>query len=82
MVSWLEHFRTPAWRPYRALMFVSLGLFGVVPVIHGLMIYGNQTVEDRMSLRLVALHGFLYIFGAFLYAVSAHSIPYLLRLLF
>lgn len=30
MVSWFDHFRTPAWRPYRALMFVSLGLSGVL----------------------------------------------------
>jgi hypothetical protein len=51
-------------------MFVGLGLSGVVPVIHGLKIYGYQGLEERMGLSLVVLHGLLYIFGAFLYAVS------------
>ncbi|KAK3943284.1 hemolysin-III related-domain-containing protein [Diplogelasinospora grovesii] len=67
-VSWFEHFRTPAWRPYRALMFVGLGLSGVVPVLHGLTIYGYGTLNDRMGLSWVILQGGLYIFGAFLYA--------------
>lgn len=50
-------------------MFVSLGLSGVVPVCHGLLKFGYQTLEDRMSLSWVVLHGLMYIFGAFLYAV-------------
>lgn len=69
-VSWLEHFRSPAWRPLRALMFVALGLSGVVPLIHGLSIRGYDELERRMSLSSVLLHGLMYIFGAFLYAVS------------
>ncbi|KAI3578369.1 hemolysin-III related-domain-containing protein [Fusarium oxysporum f. sp. albedinis] len=69
IVSWVERFRTPAWRPYRAMMFIGLGLSGVVPVIHGLFIYGYQGLEDRMSLSWVLLHGVMYIFGAVLYAV-------------
>jgi adiponectin receptor len=51
-------------------MFVGLGLSGVVPVLHGLAIYGFQTLHQRMGLGWVLLQGFLYIFGAFLYAVS------------
>ncbi|KAM5354491.1 hypothetical protein ACJ41O_001138 [Fusarium nematophilum] len=69
IVSWVERFRTPTWRPYRATMFIGLGLSGVVPVIHGAFIYGIQGLEDRMSLSWVALHGAMYIFGAVLYAV-------------
>ncbi|KAL6810373.1 mPR-like GPCR protein [Trichoderma sp. SZMC 28015] len=69
IVSWVERFRTPAWRPYRALMFVSLGLSGIIPIGHGLLKFGYQTLEDRMSLSWVVLHGFMYIFGAFLYAI-------------
>ncbi|KAK7398472.1 hypothetical protein QQX98_012159 [Neonectria punicea] len=68
LVSWIERFRTPTWRPYRTLMFVALGLSGVVPVIHGCMIYGVQGLDERMSVKLVVLHGAMYIFGAFLYA--------------
>lgn len=51
------------------MMFVGLGLSGVVPIIQGAFIYGIQGLEDRMSLSWTALHGAMYIFGAFLYAV-------------
>lgn len=54
-------------------MFVSLGLSGVVPILHGLEIYGYQGLEDRTSVSWVILHGALYIFGAVLYAVSPHT---------
>ncbi|KAI1768341.1 HlyIII-domain-containing protein [Hypoxylon sp. FL1150] len=69
IVSWVEKFRTPLWRPYRAAMFVGLGLSGVIPVWHGLSIYGYRNLQERMGLNWVLLQGFLYIFGAFLYAV-------------
>ena len=68
-VSWVDRFRTPAWRPYRAAMFIALGLSGIVPVIHGVSIYGYSGLNDRMSLSWVILHGAFYIFGAVLYAV-------------
>ncbi|KAL6910122.1 mPR-like GPCR protein [Trichoderma evansii] len=67
-VSWIDKFRTPAWRPYRALMFISLGLSGIIPICHGLLKFGYQALEDRMSLSWVVLQGLLYIFGAVLYA--------------
>ncbi|KAI1428274.1 hemolysin-III channel protein Izh2 [Xylaria sp. FL1777] len=69
VVSWVERFRTPRWRPYRAAMFVGLGVSGVVPVCHGLTIYGYHSLNERMGLNWVLFQGGLYIFGAFLYAV-------------
>lgn len=51
-------------------MFASLGLSGVVPILHGIRIYGYQGLEDRTSVSWVILQGALYIFGAVLYAVS------------
>ncbi|KAF7557877.1 hypothetical protein G7046_g5932 [Stylonectria norvegica] len=68
LVSWVEFFRTPGWRPYRTMMFVALGVSGVVPILHGASIYGFQGLEERMSLSFVALHGVMYILGAVLYA--------------
>lgn len=56
-------------------MFVSLGLSGIIPIGHGLLKFGYQTLEDRMSLSWVVLHGFMYIFGAFLYAVRSFTQP-------
>lgn len=66
VVSWVEKFRTPLWRPYRAAMFVGLGVSGVIPVCHGLSIYGYRSLDERMGLNWVLFQGFLYIFGAFL----------------
>ncbi|KAK0642026.1 hemolysin-III related-domain-containing protein [Cercophora newfieldiana] len=68
-VSWFDHFRTPAWRPYRALMFVGLGTSGVVPILHVLITeYSFSQLNELMGLKWVILQGGLYIFGAFLYA--------------
>ncbi|KAK4112040.1 HlyIII-domain-containing protein [Canariomyces notabilis] len=67
VVSWFEQFRTPAWRPYRALMFVGLGVSGIVPILHSLSFYGYRELDRRMGLSWVILQGGLYIFGAFLY---------------
>lgn len=54
-------------------MFVCLGLFGVLPVIHGATIYGFRQLDARIGARWVVLQGALYIFGAFLYAVSSND---------
>jgi len=70
VVSWFDRFRTPEWRPYRALMFVGLGISGLVPVAHGLQLYGYSHLNQRMGLSWVLLQGVLYIFGAFIYAVG------------
>lgn len=72
-MSWVERFRTPQWRPYRAMMFVGLGASGVLPVCHALSIYGYQALNQQMGLNWVLLQGFLYIAGAVLYAVSRLS---------
>ncbi|KAI1811426.1 hemolysin-III channel protein Izh2 [Poronia punctata] len=68
IVSWVDKFRSPAWRPYRASMFVGLGVSGIIPVCHGLMIYGYRSLNEQMGLSWILLEGALYIFGAFLYA--------------
>ncbi len=75
VVSWFEHFRKPQWRPYRALMFVGLGLSSVVPVVHALRLYGFRHMDERMGLRWVFLQGALYIIGAFIYAVRSLPFP-------
>ncbi|KAI2640644.1 HlyIII-domain-containing protein [Hypomontagnella submonticulosa] len=69
IVSWVDQFRSPQWRPYRAAMFVGLGVSGIVPVCHAVSIYGYQSLDERMGLSWVLFQGFLYIFGAFLYAI-------------
>ena len=51
-------------------MFIALGSSGVVPVLHGLNLYGWAGLEGRMSLSWVIANGLSNIFGAVLYAVS------------
>ena len=63
-------FRTPNWRPFRAGMFVAMGLSAIFPVIHGLVLYGVASMERRIGLSWLVLQGSLYIVGAGLYAVS------------
>ncbi|KAI9831585.1 MAG: hypothetical protein M1819_004817 [Sarea resinae] len=68
VVSSLNRFRTPQWRTFRASMFVALGLSAVIPVLHGLDMYGVEGLEARMALFWVILQGSLYIIGAAIYA--------------
>ncbi|KAF2871853.1 hemolysin-III related-domain-containing protein [Massariosphaeria phaeospora] len=61
-------FRTPALRPFRALMFVLMGLSGVVPVVHGVKLYGLEQMQKTIALNWVVSQGALYILGAVIYA--------------
>lgn len=56
------------WRPFRAVMFIAMGLSAVVPVIHGLNIYGAEKMDRLIGLRWLVAQGVLYILGATLYA--------------
>lgn len=51
-------------------MFVMMGLSAVIPVIHGVKMYGMKQMEDQMGLWWVVGQGALYILGAVIYAVS------------
>ncbi|QIW95163.1 hypothetical protein AMS68_000681 [Peltaster fructicola] len=61
-------FRTPDWRPFRAFMFVAMGLSAVFPVIHGISNYGMQRMERQIGLSWLVLQGVLYVVGAVIYA--------------
>ncbi|KAF1987280.1 HlyIII-domain-containing protein [Aulographum hederae CBS 113979] len=61
-------FRHPTYRPIRATMFVLLGLSAVVPVFHGMSLYGVEKLDQLMALKWVVLQGAFYILGAGLYA--------------
>ncbi|KZZ95691.1 Hly-III-related protein [Ascosphaera apis ARSEF 7405] len=68
-VSVFNRFRSPEWRPFRAAMFVSMGLSAIFPVIHGLLIFGIGQMKLQIGLHWLLLQGFLYILGAYLYAI-------------
>ncbi|KAI9725275.1 MAG: hypothetical protein M1828_003289 [Chrysothrix sp. TS-e1954] len=71
VVSTASRFRTPTWRPFRASMFAAMGLSAVVPVVHGLYLYGFKQMVSLIGLPWLVLQGLLYLTGASLYAANA-----------
>ncbi|KAI9686898.1 MAG: hypothetical protein M1822_002651 [Bathelium mastoideum] len=69
VVSINSEFRKPKWRPFRATMFVGMGLSAVFPVFHGVKLYGIQRLDETMGLSWVVLQGLLYVLGAAIYAL-------------
>lgn len=67
-VCLVPSFRTPPWRPYRAALFVSMGLSAVVPIMHGWTLFGVDQLRRQIGLGWLLLQGFLYILGAAIYA--------------
>ena len=67
-VSVVPRFRTRFWRPYRAAMFIAMGLSAVFPVLHGLVVFGFQQMRKQIGLSWLVLQGALYILGAGIYA--------------
>jgi hypothetical protein len=53
IVSILPSFRTPKWRPFRAGMFVAMGASAVVPVLHGIYLFGFTQLERQMGVSWV-----------------------------
>ena len=51
-------------------MFVSMGLSALVPVLHGLQLYGYKQLEKQIGLSWLVSQGVLYVAGAAIYAVS------------
>ena len=51
-------------------MFAAMGLSAVVPVVHGVYLYGFEQMISLIGLPWLVLQGVLYLVGAVLYAVS------------
>ncbi|KAG4433440.1 hypothetical protein IFR05_011086, partial [Cadophora sp. M221] len=61
--------RAPKWIAFRALVFVLLGLSAIIPVIHGVFLYGLTTVNIRIAfVPWLLTEGLMYILGASIYA--------------
>ncbi|CDS07996.1 hypothetical protein LRAMOSA01945 [Lichtheimia ramosa] len=67
-VALLKHFRTPAYRWMRTTLFLALGLFGIVPTAHDILLYGLSTSLDTISLGYLVLMAVSYVGGALIYA--------------
>ncbi|KAG5450350.1 Adiponectin receptor protein [Clonorchis sinensis] len=68
-VSMSNTFASPAYRPLRALVFIALGLSGVIPCVHVTITNGFWPSLQHGSLGWLFLMAVLYITGASIYAV-------------
>lgn len=65
--SLLPVFQKPEFRSFRAALFFGMGLSGVAPVLHKLIVYRNQP-EALQTTGYEILMGILYGVGALIYA--------------
>ncbi|CEL51619.1 ADIPOR-like receptor SPBC12C2,09c OS=Schizosaccharomyces pombe (strain 972 / ATCC 24843) GN=SPBC12C2.09c PE=3 SV=1 [Rhizoctonia solani AG-1 IB] len=61
-------YSTPAYRWARTTVFLALGLTAIVPVLHGLRLYGFSRLRQEMGLLWLLGSGVLYVTGALIYA--------------
>ncbi|KAK7604853.1 hypothetical protein V9T40_006039 [Parthenolecanium corni] len=69
VVSLWEEFSRPQLRPFRASVFITFGLSGIVPAIHYAFVEGWFNKIALASLGWLVLMGILYIIGAVIYAM-------------
>ncbi|KAG0048050.1 hypothetical protein BGZ83_006938 [Gryganskiella cystojenkinii] len=60
-------FRTPQFRWVRSGLFLAMGLSGLFPVVHGIVIYGFAMAQRAVALNYMFCMGAAYVFGALVY---------------
>ncbi|CAE7174753.1 unnamed protein product, partial [Rhizoctonia solani] len=60
-------YSTPTYRWARTTVFLALGLTAIVPVLHGLWLYGFVRLRQEMGLLWLLASGALYVVGALIY---------------
>jgi len=68
-VSQYDKFNTSRFRSFRAVIFASLGLSGIIPAIHIAIKHGFMPSLTKGQLGWLYLMAVLYLTGAFLYAM-------------
>lgn len=68
-VSQADKFNTSKYRSFRAVIFASLGLSGLIPAIHVAIKHGFVPSLTKGQLGWLYLMAILYLTGAFLYAM-------------
>ena len=67
-VSLWEKFTTPQYRTLRTLVFVTFGLYGVIPAVEVIYREGWEVASSAYSTNWLISMGLIYIAGASLYA--------------
>ncbi|TEY83982.1 hypothetical protein BOTCAL_0023g00010 [Botryotinia calthae] len=65
----LPPFRTPLFRPYRALMYAALGISAIIFIVHSIVLYGIKLQYQRLSLGWIAGMAGLNFVGALAYSL-------------
>lgn len=61
-------FIKPAYRTARALTYLSLGLFAIVFIVHGIYLYGFMMQRKRLALEWMGLMALFNFLGCTAYA--------------
>lgn len=68
LLSQWERFAQPQYRVMRAGVFVSLGLSGIIPMLHTIIKNGTEISFGEGQIHWLILMALIYIFGAAFYA--------------
>ncbi|GMP80846.1 hypothetical protein CsSME_00035795 [Camellia sinensis var. sinensis] len=68
LILTLPAFQKPYFRCFRTSLYFAMGMSGVAPVIHKLMLYGNCSEAIQTTVYEV-LMGVFYGIGAFIYVI-------------
>ncbi|KAI8601007.1 hemolysin-III related-domain-containing protein [Dissophora ornata] len=60
-------FSTPQFRWVRSTLFLAIGLSGLCPIIHGIVIYGFSLAQHAIALNYMFCMGASYVIGALIY---------------
>ncbi|KAG0205913.1 hypothetical protein BGX28_002555 [Mortierella sp. GBA30] len=60
-------FRSPQFRWVRSGLFLAMGLSGLFPIIHGIVLYGFAMAQRAIALNYMFCMGAAYVFGALVY---------------
>ncbi|KAF9966776.1 hypothetical protein BGZ70_001278 [Mortierella alpina] len=60
-------FRSPQFRWVRSGLFLGMGLSGLFPIVHGIVLYGFAMAQRAVALNYMFCMGAAYVFGALIY---------------
>ncbi|KAF9198578.1 hypothetical protein BGZ49_000574 [Haplosporangium sp. Z 27] len=62
-----KRFQIPQFRWVRSGLFLALGLSGLCPIIHGIVLYGFPLAQKAAALNYMFCMGAAYVFGVLIY---------------
>ncbi|KAG0068493.1 hypothetical protein BGZ89_004639 [Linnemannia elongata] len=60
-------FRSPQFRWVRSGLFLAMGLSGLFPIVHGIVLYGFAMAQRAVALNYMFCMGAAYVIGALIY---------------